>query len=177
MYRTLILLILLLAAKMVSAAELSPPKMDAAHFLAAMATVQKDVASPVFNNSTCVPYLKTLSDEIDQIDVRSISPEIFNRDAQLVVDASWGIRQSLHSRLSEFDLECVNQIQANFRQFRFIEEYLLEHLRNVQDLYPEGHDFPKETTIPMKDTPSYYAVNGAILGKTADFIPGDLMIA
>ena len=136
--------IVLLLSHSAFAAAPTPPVIDVTNFLPSIQTVLHDVQTSDFNSSVCASYLKVLEDEIIQIDVRKISPELFNRDAQTIADTSWQIRESLHSRLPDFNLACVNQIQSSFRQFRFIEDYVLERVTQVKDMYPEGKDFEKE---------------------------------
>jgi hypothetical protein len=159
----------------------APPAVDINNFLPSFQTVLEDVRSSEFNSQSCVHYLKTLEDRILQIDVRNISKPIFEQDAQAIADTSWEIREALHRRLSEFDLPCVNQIQSNFRQFRFVEDYILERVYQVKDLYPEGYQFLDEELIPMKTAAPYYVFNrraeDRALKNNVAFNPGDLLIS
>ena len=161
--------------------EVSPPTIDVSNFLSSFHIILSNVQDASFNSAVCVPYLKTLEDEILQIDVRKISPELFKQDAKNIADVSWRIREALHRRLSDFDLNCTNQIQSNFRQFRFIEDYILERITQVKDLYPEGKNFEKEELVPMKNAAPYYVFNrrdqDQNLKNSVSFKPGDLMIA
>ncbi len=163
------------------AAELTAPMIDTTNFLPSIQIVLNDVNSPKFNSSICVPYLKSLENQILNIDVRKISAETFNEDAQKIADTSWLIQDSLHARLGEFDLNCINQVQSNFRQFRFIGDYVLERTSHVKDMYPEGKDFEKELLVPMKDKAPYYVFNRRLQDKALEnelnFKPGDLLIA
>ena len=135
--------------------------------------ILQEVQGSAFNSSSCVPYLKTLETEMTKANIRNFEPNI--------ADTSWQIREVLHRRLPEFDLNCVNQIHSIFRQLRSIEDYVLEHASNVADMYPEGKDFEKELLIPMKDAAPYYVFNRRAedlsLKNTISFKPGDLMIA
>lgn len=106
-------------------------------FLTAAETILKDVSSPNFTSATCIQYLKQIEDELDCLNVRKLPKEEINRDGRKISDISWLIRKKLHERLDEFNESCVVQIQANFRQLRFIEDYLMEHVLSAPDFSPE----------------------------------------
>src|SRR5690606_25095724 len=135
---------------------------------------------------TCTPYLKTIENTIDNIDVRKVavkpSTENFKQDANSVIRTSWQIRQALHKKLPEVDFACANQMQANFRQLRFIEEYLLEHLTKVTDLHPEDKSFKWEYTrdyerkIPIKEQAPEYFYQSTGIETDANFKSGDIMV-
>lgn len=190
-FRALILIILIILSsilviscaessgvrKVAGANELLPPEISEAYFLEAIKQIQEDVASKAFNSKVCVNYLKTVEDETEKLDVRRILRGNLKKEAPHVVEASWEIRKTLHSRLTEFDKECVYQIQSSFQQFRFIEEFLLERLTDVQDMKPEGVDFQKQLTPMLEDAPYYSLMTVNPNTKVSNAKGGDIFIS
>lgn len=149
-----------------------PPKMDS--LLIASEQIYSEISGPSFSNKNCFEYLSLLENQIDSIDVAKISKEQIIINGNKIVENSWKIRQFLHSHLSEFDKNCVTQIQTSFRQFRFIEEYVLEILTNVTHLTPEEVEFEKQL-IPLIDPAPYYSTlqNNH---QSLEFNSGDLLV-
>lgn len=134
------------------------------------------VEGVAFDSRACKSYLGGLENSLDNLDLKSLPLSELKTHAQLIADNSWKIRTTLHSRLSEFDKECVYQIQSNFRQFRFIEDYLLEIAHQVEASTPDKIDFQKQP-IPMLDSsPSYYVTRTTALGEGLKFEDGDMLV-
>lgn len=149
---------------------LSPPKLD--NLVRASEEILQDVGHDSFPEA-CVDYMKTLEDNLAELDVRSLSVEQLIIDADVISKNTWGIRSKLHSRLSEFDKDCAIQLQANFRQFRFIEDYVLEISRKITSHEPKDIDFQKQP-IPVLDvTVPFYELK---LNAQKEFQPGDIFI-
>lgn len=165
--------------KVASNGELTPPPISEAYFLEAIKQIQTDVASEAFNSKVCPSYLKTIEENTEKLDVRRIFSGIFKKEAPQVVDASWAIRKMLHSRLEEFkdNKDCIYQIQSSFQQFRFIEDFLMERLAEVQDMKPEGVDFQKEQTPMMANVPYYSLMTVNPKTKVQDAKGGDIFIS
>lgn len=147
---------------------LSPPKLDNLH--QASEYILADVEDYQFPLN-CVPYLKELEKNIDALDVRTIP--LSSVDAEKITKNSWLIRSTLHARLGEFDKDCALQVQASFRQFRFIEDYLLELSRKVSHLTPKDIDFQKQP-VPMKNRSAPFYEFRTNNGDKLE--PGDLLI-
>lgn len=139
----------------IASASLKTP--DLTHLKLASEQILTDVQDYQFA-PVCVTYLRDLEKKIDAMDFRKIPQAELLADAEEVAKRSWEIRSVLHSRLNEFDKECVLQVQSNFRQFRFIEDYLLELSRKVTHKTPADIDFQKQA-IPMKENESFYEFN------------------
>lgn len=152
----------------------SPP--DLGDLLKASEEIIEVVEASTFNSKICMSYLGSLEKSIDGMDLKLLPLEDLKNQAQRISDNSWRIRSILHSRLSEFDKECVYQIQANFRQFRFIEDYLLEMAHQVEHLSPSQIDFQKQP-VPMLDaTPGFYVTRTTEAGKDLKFEDGDMLV-
>ncbi len=151
-----------------------PPELS--DLLKASEEILYAVESPSFDNKLCKSYLGLLEKNLDALDLKMLPLEDLKNQAQRIADNSWKIRSILHSRLTEFDQECVYQIQANFRQFRFVEDYLLEIANQVKHLSPSQIEFQKQP-IPMRDsTPNYYVTRTTELGKDLKFEDGDVLV-
>jgi hypothetical protein len=167
----------------------NPPDIFKLGFLKASKQILKDVKSSKFNSNECSLYLKDLEEQINLISVTKFTEGQIEKDALEIVQTSWLIRSSLHKKLSSFDETCVRQVQANFRQFRFIEDYLMEHITKVEDISPGKQDpkriYPKRTElefakqpVPMKDTSfPYYVFHQVKSSEINKFSAGDLLIA
>ena len=144
--------------------------------LKASEEILETVESPSFNSQMCKTYLSGVEKNLDNLDLKTLPLGEIKNQAQRIADNSWRIRSVLHSRLVEFDQGCVYQIQANFRQFRFIEDYLLEIANNVEHLSPDKIDFQKQP-IPMKDaSPTFYVNRTTEAGKDLKFEAGDVLV-
>jgi hypothetical protein len=149
---------------------MKPPSLD--HLREASEEILQDVENYEFKRA-CIPYLKQLELQIDSLDVKKLPKEEVLRDAEEIARNSWEIRATLHRRLSEFSKDCVLQIQSTFRQFRFIEDYLLELSRRVTHLTPTEIDFQKEP-VPIKDNSvSFYQFSSS---GSSEIKSGDLLI-
>jgi hypothetical protein len=149
---------------------LSPPKIT--NFLEDSNQIIADVEDHAFPD-LCVSYLKQLEKNIDEMDIKAFPLAQVKHDAEAITKNSWQIRSILHSRLSEFDKACAIQAQANFRQLRFVEDYLLEISRNVTPMHPSEVKF-QEQSIPVMDiTVPYYELK---LNSQVKFEPGDLLV-
>lgn len=154
----------------IASSSLTPPKLD--NLLEASIQISEDVEDHSFPEQ-CVSYLGKLEKSIDALDVKSLPASQLAVDAEVIAKNSWGIRSTLHSRLSEVSKDCALQIQASFRQFRFIEDYLLELSRKVTHHTPAQIDFQKQP-IPIEDNSvSFYQFRS---NENAKFQPGDLLI-
>jgi hypothetical protein len=154
----------------IASVHISPPKMnDLVKATDQVITDVEDVAFP----SVCLSYLKKLEKEVDGIDVKKLSVDALRKDGEAIAKNSWEIRSILHSRLEQFDKNCATQVQANFRQLRFIEDYLLEVSRNVSSKGPSEIDFQKQPVPIMDITVPYYETR---VNSQVKFEPGDLLI-
>lgn len=153
-----------------ASAPLVPPKLD--NLLEASEQISQDIEDHSFPEQ-CVSYLGELEKSLDSLDVKKLPVSQLAVDAEDIAKNSWEIRSTLHSRLSEVDKKCALQIQASFRQFRFIEDYLLEISRKVTHNIPSQIDFQKQP-IPIQDNSvSFYQFRS---NGDAKFQPGDLLI-
>lgn len=151
-----------------------PP--DLSDLLKASEEILETVESPSFNSKQCKSYLSSLERSVDALDLKGLPIQEMKGQAQRIADNSWQIRSTLHSRLSEFDKDCVYQIQANFRQFRFIEDYLLEMANQVEHMSPSQIDFQKQP-VPLRDSsPSFYVNRTTEAGKELKFEDGDMLV-
>lgn len=154
----------------IASGPLNPPKLD--NLLEASQAILADVEDHTFP-MYCVDYLKTLEQSLDDLDVRTLPVDQVIVDADAISKTSWEIRTKLHSRLPEFDKECALQVQASFRQFRFIEDYILELSRKVTDHAPAEIDFQNQP-IPVLDvTVPFYELK---MNGPVKFEPGDMFI-
>lgn len=152
-----------------ASAPLSPPKLD--DLLRASEDILADVEDYQFPQN-CVPYLKQLEKQIDAMDVNAM-PTAAVQDAEKIAKNSWLIRSTLHARLEEVDKDCAIQMQANFRQFRFVEDYLLELSRKVTHATPAEIDFQNQP-VPIRDNSvPYYQFRS---NNSPKLEPGDLLI-
>lgn len=156
---------------------LTAPTFTIENFLESQKQVLQDISSKDFSSDLCTDYLRSIEEQILNLDVRLIPEHLFKKRAKAIVDLSWEIRKVLHSRLSLFNKECVYQIQSNFKQFRFIEDYLLEKLVNVKDMIPDGVDFQKEPVPMMEEAPFYVFQKGYEVKDVYDAHGGDLYIS
>lgn len=156
-------------SRQIASSQLNPPPLD--DLLQASVKIIDDVEDRRFGES-CVSYLRTLEDSLDRLEVARMPRGLLKKNAELIAENSWRIRSTLHQRLSGFERDCVLQVQATFRQLRFIEDYLLELARSVGHIGPADLDFQTQP-VPLKENPSYYQtrLNGAL-----EFRPGDLLI-
>jgi hypothetical protein len=146
-----------------------PP--DLSDLKLASETILKHVGSKNFPEH-CVSYLSQLEKKIDELDLKTYELNKVIDDSETIAQNSWGVRLKLHQRLPEFNEACAIQVQSNFRQLRFIEEYLLELNRKVTHLNPSEIDFQKQP-IPIKNSRPYYVFN---TGERNYFKSGDLFI-
>jgi hypothetical protein len=159
-----------ISGRKIASAPLTPPPLD--NLLEASIQILSDVEDYNFPEA-CVGYLKELEVNVDAMDVRKLPLGQLSVDAEKITKNSWQIRSALHSRLAEFDKNCALQVQASFRQFRFIEDYLLELSRNVGHKIPSEIDFQKQP-VPMMDiTVPFYEMR---VNNQVKFEPGDLLI-
>ncbi|MBY0516804.1 MAG: hypothetical protein K2P81_07855 [Bacteriovoracaceae bacterium] len=157
-------------SRYIASEPISPPEFD--DLLLASKSILEDVGDAQFPGE-CVNYLKSLETKIDKIDVKSIPLAELAKDAEEIASLSWEIRSTLHSRLSEVDKDCALQMQSNFRQFRFIEDYTLELRRKVAHKTPSEIKFQEQPVPILDSTPDFYEarVNGEL-----KFESGDLLI-
>jgi hypothetical protein len=152
------------------------PPPDLGDLLKASEEILEVVEAPSFNSKSCKSYLGDLEKSVDGMDLTKLPLEDLKNQAQKIADNSWRIRSTLHARLADFDKECVFQIQANFRQFRFIEDYLLEIAHQVEHLSPSQIDFQKQP-VPMRDSnPEFYVNRTTDAGKDLKFEDGDMLV-
>lgn len=156
----------------IASAPHSPP--DLSDLLRASEEILETVEDASFNSKVCQSYLGKLEKSIDSLDMKSLPAEELKKDAIAIADNSWQIRTTLHSRLKEFNKDCVYQIQSSFRQFRFIEDFLLEIAHVVEHKVPSEINF-QEQPVPMKESPHFY-VNRLAPGKDLKFEPGDMLV-
>lgn len=154
----------------IASSPISPPKLD--NLLEASEQIAADVEDHAFPQY-CSSYLGELEKSIDAMDVKSLPVSQLSVDAESIAKNSWEIRSILHSRLSEVDKKCALQIQASFRQFRFIEDYLLEMSRKVTHNKPAEIDFQKQPVPILDNSASFYQFRA---NADAKFQPGDLLI-
>ena len=161
--------------RFVASVDLVPPPLD--DLLKASETIAEDVTNQHFPEA-CVSYLSRLEKSIDDLDIKSLPRKDLLKHAEAISDNSWKIRTGLHKRLSEFDQPCVYQIQSSFRQFRFIEDYLLEMHNQVTHVSPTPKDFDFSIQpIPMMDqTPSFYVTKMSGEEKEIKFETGDMLV-
>lgn len=151
----------------------APPQFEDG-FLKASQKILSDIQKSDFNNEACVPYLTELEHSLDHVDVRRLPIEEIMKDAVKIADTSWKIRMALHKRLASFEKDCVEQIQSNFRQFRFIEDYLMERVTNVKDHVPSELDFQAQP-VPMKEKTPYYVFRNNTDGL--ELKGGDILVS
>lgn len=154
----------------IASAPIAPPKLD--NLLEASQQIAMDVEDYSFPQF-CSSYLGELEKSIDAMDVKSLPLSQLSVDAESIAKNSWEIRSTLHSRLSEVDKKCALQIQASFRQFRFIEDYLLEMSRKVTHNSPSQIDFQKQPVPILDNSASFYEFRA---NSNAKFQPGDLLV-
>lgn len=147
---------------------------DLKDLLKASEDVLTTVESPQFDSKVCKTYLGKLESALDTLDVKSLSKNQLEANGPRIADNSWKIRTTLHSRLHDFDKECVYQIQATFRQLRFIEDYILEMTTNVDHTVPSKIDFPNEP-IPMLASLPHYVTRTSD-GEEVKFEDGDVLV-
>ncbi len=153
--------------------QINPPQLN--DLLKASELISIDVGHKSFPE-ICVQYLSKLEKSVDALDLKSLSKTELIKNAERIADNSWKIRSHLHSRLHEFNRECSIQVQSNFRQFRFIEDYLLELFNQVTHLTPDKIDFQHQP-IPMLDqSPAYYVLKTTEAGEGLKFAPGDMLV-
>ncbi len=133
------------------------------------------VEAPDFDSKACKSYLRDLEISLDHLDLQNLSAQELKNQAHKIADNSWRARAILHSRLNEFDKECVFQIQSNFRQFRFIEDYLLELALDVKPLGPADIKF-QEQPVPMLDPMNEYITRLTKNGEGLNFEDGDILV-
>ena len=152
----------------------APP--DLGDLLKASDEILQLVETPAFDSRLCKSYLWNLETSLDRLDLKTLPLADLRRDAQAIADNSWKIRSTLHSRLKEFDKECVYQIQSNFRQFRFIEDYLLEIAHQVEPMTPDKIDFQKQPVPMLDSSPAYYVTRTTANGEGLKFEDGDMLV-
>ncbi len=135
--------------------------------------VLEDVESQAFTDQTCRSYLTRLESQLDQIDVRQFRRSSLVANGAKIADVSWKIRTTLHGKLATLPSDCALQLQANFRQLRFIEDYVQELATDVTHLAPSEIAFDQQP-VPLKDTPPFYVGRLAIPG--AVFEDGDVFV-
>lgn len=157
-------------------ASIEPTPPDLKDLLGASEEILDLVEGPSFNSKVCKRYLGKLEHSIDTLDLKKLPVNEVRNNAHRIADNSWKIRAALHARLSEFDQDCVYQIQSSFRQFRFIEDYLLEMANNVKHLSPKDIDFQKQP-VPMRDSsPDFYVTRTTDAGEGLQFEDGDVLV-
>ena len=152
----------------------APP--DLGDLLKASDEILATVEGAAFDSRVCKSYLGDLETSLDRLDLKTLPLVELKNNAQAIADNSWKIRTTLHSRLKEFDKECVYQIQSNFRQFRFIEDYLLEIAHDVKATTPDKIDFQNQPVPILDSTPSYYALRTSASGEKLQFEDGDMFV-
>ena len=157
----------------IASAPHSPPDLN--DLLKASEEILETVEDASFDSKVCQSYLGSLEKSIDNLDLKKLPVDDLREDAQRIADNSWRIRSTLHSRLNQFNKECVYQIQANFRQFRFIEDFLLEMSHQVEHKSPTDIDFQAQP-VPLKESPHYYVNRTTPNGEGLKFEPGDMLV-
>lgn len=157
-------------SRSISSQSLTPP--DLTNLLEASQVILTDVEDHNFPN-ICTSYLKELENKLDVLDMKKLPSDQLAKDSETIAKNSWAIRSILHSRLNEFSKDCVFQIQSNFRQFRFIEDYLLEINRKLSHLTPADIDFQNQPVPILDIKPNFYQLR---LNGDFKFEPGDLLI-
>jgi hypothetical protein len=152
----------------------TPP--DLSDLLKASEEILQVVEGVSFDSRVCKSYLGDLETSLDQLDLKTLPLNELKNNAQAIADNSWKIRSTLHSRLLEFDKECVYQIQSNFRQFRFIEDYLLEMAHQVEGTTPDKIDFQKQPVPMLDSSPAYYVTRTTANGEGLKFEDGDMLV-
>ena len=133
-----------------------PPLLD--DLLKASEIIYEDVSDPRFGSELCVSYLSALEKNVDALDLKTIPKSVLVSQGKQIAENSWKIRTALHAKLSEVDQACAYQLQSSFRQFRFIEEYLLEIAHKVTHLTPKELDFQNQP-VPIQDkSPTFYVL-------------------
>lgn len=150
-------------------------QLDFTDLLGVSEEVIRVVEDPAFNSRSCKTYLRDLEISLDHLDLKTYPVNELKNHAQRIADNSWRIRSSLHTRLSEFDKDCVYQIQSNFRQFRFIEDYLLELAHAVKPLGPADLNF-QEQLVPMLESSPDYITRLTPNGEGLKFEDGDMLV-
>lgn len=157
-------------SRKVASGPLNPPTMD--NLLEASSQILVDVEDHQFPEN-CVAYLQELESNISRMNVTKLPVSVLRLNAEVISQNSWDIRSALHRRLGEFDKKCAVQVQSSFRQFRFIEDYLLELSRNVGDKKPAEIDFQKQPVPLLDNSAPFYE---ARLNGELKFESGDLLI-
>ena len=150
-----------------------PPALD--DLLKASEIIYEDITDPRFDSLTCVSYLSQLEKNIDELDLKLIPKETLESQGKQIASNVWKIRKTLHSQLSDYDKNCVYQLQSSFRQFRFIEEYLLEIANHVVHLSPSEIDFQNQPIPVLDQSPTYYVLQSDQQG-TPQFHAGDMLV-
>lgn len=150
-----------------------PPALD--DLLKASEIIYEDITDPRFDSLTCVSYLSQLEKNIDELDLKLIPKETLESQGKQIASNVWKIRKTLHSQLSDYDKNCVCQLQSSFRQFRFIEEYLLEIANHVVHLSPSEIDFQNQPIPVLDQSPTYYVLQSDQQG-IPQFHAGDMLV-
>lgn len=155
------------------------PTIDNNRLLESAQKILNDIKSNQFNAYSCVEYLSSLEKQLDKLNVIEMNYEQLIKDAQKIIDTSWSIRTTLHSKLEKMPKECAEQMINNFRQFRFVEEYLGEISLKIPNMYPENLDFLKAPTPIMERFPDYdfkLAPKYLKYLKGVEFQTGDILL-
>lgn len=159
--------------KIASSPEIPPDLND---LLKASEEVLQVVENAAFDSRVCKSYLGDLETSLDRLDLKTLPLSELKNNAQAIADNSWKIRSTLHSRLAEFDKECVYQIQSNFGQFRFIEDYLLEIAHQIVSTTPDKIEFQKQPVPMLDSSPAYYVTRTSANGEGLKFEDGDMLV-
>lgn len=150
-----------------------PPELD--NLLEASQQVFRDISDDRFDSSACVSYLSELERRIDGLDYTKIKKSILVQSGIEIANNTWKIRSHLHKNLSKYDEECIFQIQKNFKQFRFVEEYLLEIANKVEHKNPADIVFQNEPTPILNTEPNFYSFYSSDYSEPK-YLQGDMMV-
>lgn len=149
---------------------------DFSNLLEASQEILEVVASPSFDSQSCKSYLFEVERDIDELDLTTLPVEKLKKQASQISRISWEIRSTLHKRLNEFDQDCAYQLQATFRQFRFIEDYLMEIAKQVPHQSPSEINFQNQP-VPLRSLGTEFYLNQTTeAGESLQFEDGDVLI-
>ncbi len=162
-----------IGSRQIASSIAEPPELD--NLLEASQHVLKDVSDERFDSTVCVSYLGELEKRIDDLDYTKIPKNTLVSHGVEIANNSWKIRSLLHKNLSSFDDECIFQIQKNFKQFRFVEEYLLEIANKVEHKNPKDIIFQNEPIPILNTEPNFYSFYSSDYAQPK-YLQGDMMV-
>lgn len=160
-------------ANSINGEEIRPPGLE--NLLLSSEQILKDINGGHFNSNVCKNYLSELEKNIDLLKVEKLSKKYLAQNGIKISDNLWSIRISLHQNLDQYSLDCINQIQSSFKQFRFIEEYLLEVSKKIKHQHPEDIKFQEQLTPILEDDEPHYIFKSKN-NSNPTFMPGDILV-